>query len=451
MNQHSSKRQSEHSLRILLLHAWGNENAGDKALAAGAIECIRRNYPLSKVTVVSVHSERNDQFHETQEYLTKRYSNIEVVPNDLRFVFSSSLPNILTLLIHALGFVYPPVLRRFYRNSVVYGRLFESDIVLRNGGHHIFWSNRMGQQKAILFKYLFPLILARRLKVPYGLHAQSFGPFEFSIKHWLVKCVFYYVLSGAAFISCRESASVNMLQEFMPRIDRPETVLDAAMFITGRDSVGAMHLLDRYSLRSGDFVAFTMRLSLRGSHRDIPSDEFSIYSYRIVQFLSKWTTNQSIPIAIVCQVPRDIQDAKYVLSRLSQEQRKQCRLIENTCSPETLVAFYAHCKCLIGMRFHSLIFALISGMPVGAIYYYDIGPKIEGIMKDIGQSKYSIRLDNVSAQELYEMAVSLVQEAPRLLKFNAVAVFSLLEMSSLILCRQISDAIKIPKGDREYD
>jgi len=293
----------------------------------------------------------------------------------------------------------------------------------------------MGQKRHILRKYIVPLAIARRLKKRYGLHAQSFGPFEFYRTGWIVKQVFKYVLAGAEFISVRETASVAALRICSISKKPVRHVLDPAFFLSTTNDRGVSDILDRYSLRHKGFVACTFRLSKRGSQADLPSHEYTRYAARLAEFVLLWITNTDIPLAMVCQVPKDVENTESVLSCIPSSQRMKCHILTDRYSPELLMGLYANAICVLGMRFHSLVFALAVGTPVMGLYYYDIGPKIRGLMHDIGQPQYAHALENTHGRRIYDSASHLVANA-RMVTNDVVATIAQMRTASLDVLRQ---------------
>ena len=154
----------------------------------------------------------------------------------------------------------------------------------------------------------------------------------------------------------------------------------------------AARILERNGLASKRFLAVTLRLSARGSQKNLPPEAHASYARKIAEFVSLWTRNEPSPVVFVCQVPKDVEDTRFVLSQLSDGERAKCVVLEHIAAPELLTALYAHAGAVVGMRFHSLIFALSAKIPAMGVYYYDIGPKIQGLMDDLGYPEYAVSL-----------------------------------------------------------
>lgn len=409
--------ESEGPLRIALFYAWGNANAGDKALALGTVESLHKCFPQASFQVVSMYGQGHKDVDISRGYVTSGDAQVCVIPDDLSSVQKWPRSRVLRMLdasLLPLGVLCPPLLRFLRRKSAVFAAIENADLVLLNGGHLLFWSNRMGQKRRIVTKYLLPLLMAKRLGKAYGLHAQSYGPFEFSGRDRVFRRLFRRVLLGANYLSVRESASLSHLGVCLGSTDRIRRVLDSAFFLNTRDDEAAASILKEHGLTSNRFLALTVRLSKRGSQADLPSESYADYASKMAECLTLWTEKTTMPIVFVCQVPKDVEDSRSIVSRLPDAAQKQCVVLEHNASPEQLIALYAHATALVGMRFHSLIFALLAHIPVMGVYYYDIGPKIKGLMEDLGFPQYALSLDETDGASLYQSVSELVDQAETL-------------------------------------
>jgi len=439
-SKNSTQQKIGNPIKILLLYAWGNRNVGDKALALGTIESLHQCFPSAIIDVVSIFDKRNDDFETSRKYIADRYPDVRMLPNDLFLRHMPGDSKIIKLsrrILLVFGLFYPPILKYVYKGSSVFTALLGTDIVLLNGGHLLFWSDRMGQKQKIMKRYVVPLVLAKRLRKRYVLHAQSFGPFEFNRGNYLFYLIFRYIMSGAKYISVRDSVSLSHLKMCMGRTDGVKRILDSAFFLTGRDDSNALLILKRHSLIPKEFLAITVRLSKRGSQKNLDTDLYESYANKIRAFIALWTSNQSVPIAFICQVPKDVEDTEFILSKLSEEQRNKYVVIKDNLSPELLIAFYANATALIGMRFHSLVFALSANTPIIGLYYYDIGPKIKGIMHDLGYPEYAFCIDDVSGARVYDSASKLLASTHDVSKRLRDRVSSLKKASLDIVMNQI--------------
>lgn len=71
-------------------------------------------------------------------------------------------------------------------------------------------------------------------------------------------------------------------------------------------------------------------------------------------------------------------------------------------SAEQIGALISRCTLLIGMRFHSVVFGTVIGVPTLAIDYTQGGGKVGAYMKELGMSDYTISIDNLNLQNVLE-------------------------------------------------
>ncbi|HDH44651.1 MAG TPA: hypothetical protein ENG66_04595 [Thermococcus sp.] len=89
-------------------------------------------------------------------------------------------------------------------------------------------------------------------------------------------------------------------------------------------------------------------------------------------------------------------------------------------TPYDLISLYASARLLIGTRFHSVIFALLSGTPVVAISYF--GPKTFGIMKSLGLEQFVLDIGKANAEELKSIIQYVLEHEDQIRKKISVRV-----------------------------
>jgi colanic acid/amylovoran biosynthesis protein len=82
-------------------------------------------------------------------------------------------------------------------------------------------------------------------------------------------------------------------------------------------------------------------------------------------------------------------------------------LMEERCDPTEITGLYASLDFLVGMRFHSVIFALTSYVPSIAIEYHY---KARGIMRDLGLEEWVLALDDMTEDRIITLFDRLVHE-----------------------------------------
>ena len=87
-------------------------------------------------------------------------------------------------------------------------------------------------------------------------------------------------------------------------------------------------------------------------------------------------------------------------------------LVDEDLSVHDLFDLYGSLDFLIGTRFHSVIFALLMGVPAIAISYSS--PKAYGIMKMIGLERFCLEISNIKLKELVQRFVDLEQSSQKI-------------------------------------
>lgn len=149
-----------------------------------------------------------------------------------------------------------------------------------------------------------------------------------------------------------------------------------------------------------------------------PDLERQKYISRITRFCSNSTAND-FQVVIFNQVSSDLvvaNEIRLAVSAVIVDQE------DHDCS--VFSSMIAQCDFFLASRFHSCIFALLGAVPCIALSYL---PKTQGIMEDLGLSKYTRDIRNFDPDEIYKMASS-----------NSLETFSL-EIQSAVSRHKAND------------
>ncbi|MFB0516538.1 MAG: polysaccharide pyruvyl transferase family protein [Candidatus Neomarinimicrobiota bacterium] len=72
-----------------------------------------------------------------------------------------------------------------------------------------------------------------------------------------------------------------------------------------------------------------------------------------------------------------------------------------------LLRAYRSCDAVVGMRYHSLIFGLVAGVPTGAVIYH---PKVRALVKKFQLERYACELAEVTAERLKGIVQALEED-----------------------------------------
>lgn len=386
---------------ILVAYCYDDENKGDAAITLGLMRLLSEKFPKARITLMSMFSEEDPRFLKSCKYIKKWYPNVSIV--------GSIIPNrspLRKLLFSLILFLFPRLYLRMTSKKGSLYAILTSNIIISNGGY-LFYTfpskiNWIESLQKIIFPFAYPLILARRLGIPYGFYAQSFGPFK-GFTRFIMKWLF----SGAAFIYARESISLQNVLSLGIRKESHflKVVPDLSFSFGQKDEGEAAKILQNYSLTSKQFIGITVRRSsfAGGSIHDTT---YHRYVSKMAEIIDLWINKKGSAIAIFSQtinprwyVENDFKSAMGVYKLVSNKAR--CVLIKEDLPPQVLRALYGHARVFLGARLHSVIFALMEGVPVVALEDYYFGPKTLGIMKDLGLNEYVFLIEKLDPEEIF--------------------------------------------------
>ena len=271
----------------------------------------------------------------------------------------------------------------------------EFDVICVKGGGflhaHGEWSSAY-----VIWYFLFYIKLAKKLGKKVLIMPNSFGPFiGLTVRRQLKKH-----LSDIDIIYARENISADALGLLLDK--RIDVRKDLGFFLeVNRSNVNRNVDLSEFTKSEGKkFIGVTMRpWRFPGSSNSARDYDNYIQSYiKAVGYLvdkgfNVVLFNQSIG-------PNAHEDDRLALKRVA-DYYQHSNLVhwlneDLTCSQ--LKYLYGQCHIFIGTRFHSVIFALTSGVPSIAIGYG--GNKALGIMKSFDLAEFHIPIGSVTDKKL---------------------------------------------------
>ncbi|MBY0403919.1 MAG: polysaccharide pyruvyl transferase family protein, partial [Cyanobacteria bacterium] len=241
--------------------------------------------------------------------------------------------------------------------------------------------------------------------VPVVVWGQGLGPLNKGLSKWLVGQFF----RGCERIALRDPNSVALLKGILPLKFHSKIVLTADPVWLLTDSTWEKTPIQNEDLTLGSEIpepknlgAFHLGLSLREwlalDEEGVNALVESIYQLASAQkdkrlrlFLFPFQENQDQEILIRTAT---------LLDALIQS-RGECIFLEVEWIPSTqLVSAMALCHGFIGMRFHSIILALLAQVPVYGIIY---DPKVEALLSGLGLAGVSVsQLNRLDPQQVVQ-------------------------------------------------
>lgn len=391
-------------MRIALTNCWHDDNKGDSGIVWGTIESILYNYPNAQISLVSTFSEDDPRYENSFRHLQRRFPSVDVFGSPIERmdaynpeISSKRMNNFVRrcwwsahLIRSLLALLLTSILPRKFINKPCLKAIKQSDLVISKGGH-IFYATNFLDLFGMLF-HSYPLLLAWRLKKPFGIYAQSIGPLYNLVSKLFIKWLF----SKAEFLLVRENISKQELIQCGIPEEKITVVPDAAFGLTPNLTERVKVLLETNGLIPNSFVVFTPR-------QWVFKTEFNRQKYMegVAETADFVIESLSLKVALVShtQGPIKIEDDRVVVEDIYKliKNKENAVIINEDLSPTELISLYSQSKFVVGTRFHSIIFALIGKKPCIAISYS--GPKAHGIMQMFGLEEFVINIDEFKTED----------------------------------------------------
>ena len=387
------------TMRILVVNAIQTETVGDAALLSVLGDQLEQAFPGCEIGISSLDDPRHHVVSGRWRNLgsLRRWSAAEDISRPRRTLRKA--------FVAALGFLwfrgprgpYERVARFFPAEVRAELRaLVQADLVVSCSGGYLNGTKSISGDLSVACT-VAPLILAERLGTPVICGPQSVGPFGREFQRRSAQ----RALRGAELVLVREDTSFALVRAMGVEPPTLARAVDSAFGFRAGPSDGWR---DRISAAADDvLVGMTARAWLAPPHRDA----FERTLARLIDHI------QSDPRFRVVLVPQNTstlvdEDDREVNRRVAAhcEGPRLPLLVERRSDPTEITGLYSSLDFVVGMRFHSVIFALTSFVPSIAIGYHH---KAMGIMSDLGLEEWVVPLEAVTADRITALFDRLVQ------------------------------------------
>ncbi|HYC11579.1 MAG TPA: polysaccharide pyruvyl transferase family protein [Nitrososphaerales archaeon] len=339
-------------MRVTIIGSYGYGNLGDELMLDGVLAGIRRTVPEAKITVISGDPKDTSKSHRVHSIGRGGGSSVR--------------------------------LRRFWE-------LVRSDLFLVGGGNvrDQLPGTLQPSQPNALSVWLGQVLLAHEIGVPTMCYAISIG-------HILTPEggeVLRDCLGKVDAISVRDSASATRISEL--GVKREVVVAaDAAFSVIPAPQLPATRRGLVISLRhwyeKGNYVE--------------DEETFGRMIHETAEFCDIFFERHGEPIWLVPFKATDADnDCDTVIHKELVDQvrhREGIRLLDRVPDLNTALPIFATARLVLGMRLHSIILATAVGTPWVAISY---DPKVRAFAQYAKQDRFSLEVNEVSAQKLSEL------------------------------------------------
>ena len=276
--------------------------------------------------------------------------------------------------------------------------------VFVKGGGFIHSYGKLTDSYTVYFN-LFHIRLALRFGKSVFVMPNSFGPFSGPLVKHMVQSTF----RRCKYVCTRESISREMLS----KIGVKNHLIPDLGFSLCKSLVPGEFTNLQENISTRKIVAITVRPYRYPTSSNI-SEKQNQYILAISDFAKYLYMSGYYPVfveQVIAKNPHAHEsDMRAILEITSGLLEGEYAILSNTSwSCRQLKAIYASCYCVVGTRFHSVIFALSEGVRALAISYG--GNKGEGILKDIGLSEYCIPIEQLDFNRIKGAFEALVSDS----------------------------------------
>lgn len=327
--------------KIVLSGYFGFNNAGDEAILYAMLKTLKKIEPELEITVLTHDPEKTlKQYAGMGIKVANRWKIFEVIP-----------------------------------------ALFRCDLLLSGGGSLF---QDVSSSNSPLY-YLGIIFLARLFDKPVMLYAQGIGPLKKKRNRRLAS----WILNMVNKITVRDQESKEDLIEL--GIQQEIIVTADAVLALQKQEIEekpGQEILKRYEIKREEGE------KLLGVY--LRPWEKNEYLLPLVEALNAMMEKNWKIVFVPMHFPGDIPVAKEAVHLLNNHQGV---ILRETYSPEEMISITKNFDLVVGMRLHSLIMAVVAGVPMVGLSY---DPKVERFLRQAGQVAL-LSVNNLNAQNLVEM------------------------------------------------
>jgi polysaccharide pyruvyl transferase WcaK-like protein/O-antigen/teichoic acid export membrane protein len=392
---HKKLRATARPSATLLVNCWHDSNKGDAAISIGVINALKNNGVADVIRVASY------VYYPTAEELHYGFRHVRTAHPDVEFV-QTALPakaksvGSRKALLLAMRGVVKLLLPDLLSDLEMEAAIRKSSVVVSNGGLY-FGFAKTGFFFSLyhLLAFSYPMLLAKRMGVPYVLYAQSFGPFRDGLsRRWMKRLV-----AGSSGTWARESFSRDVLKSLGAPEEKLDVVADAAFGL--KAPLSAEPVLVRFGLSQGKYVAISARsLDASGHSTELEQN----YRNSLVSTIEWLVKEKQLGVVLVAHTTGPVADeddrttSRAIHSRLAKDVSGRVLVLEDDLSPSELANLYGSAALVISTRFHAFVLSLCGGAPSIAIPYF--GLKTQGSLRDMGLSELLLEVKDLSFEVL---------------------------------------------------
>ncbi|MEN3943056.1 polysaccharide pyruvyl transferase family protein [Prosthecobacter sp. SYSU 5D2] len=360
---------------VLLQCAWATKNIGDIGHTPGTLRFLEQYLPEAKVILWAANTNEA-----VDAMLMKRFPKLEIVKGALS-----------------------------KEGGAVQEAIQRSDFFLRGPG--------MGQSTDFM-------IYCNKIGKPWGLQGQSYFPDmvkgpggEERVK----------LLNGAAYIYCRDSKTLKLLQDVGVKPPVLEFGPDGCFGIDVRDEEKALARMKKHGLEEKKFITLQLRTHsptspgvddkrpqklnpLNPTPENIADDTRRAKVYQ--DLIAMWVKETGYKVVIAPEVYKEMEyNKKFIYDTLPDDLKKHVVNFDEFWNVDEACSFYARAHTVICHEPHTPIMALAMGTPMMHTFSEFHSPKC-WMFKDIGLEEWAPEFDATPAEKMFEILMGIHKDYP---------------------------------------
>jgi len=379
--------------KVIFLNTHSTLNTGDTGIVLAQIQYFRKHFPNLEISLTS----------RTPEIDQKFYNSMGIK------VFSALIPSpsISVGGIQKIKYILKNLINLKAKINLI-REIKESDLVISSGGGY-FYTYRKILPGPMFFQNLLHVGLARLLNKPIIFFPQSFGPFNNSLSLKLIKKVLQS--SNVIKVFVRENTSYELLLNILDTGYQKKVELCPDMAFYLNRELHQRYIDKQYLNLPKPILAITLRewcfpevkskqdkLAKREAYLDTLINISKIF---INQFRGSVVVFPQVRGPGIIEDDRKITDEfKNRLKKLVINKNILFIKLDDIISPSKIINILSQTDIIIATRFHSAIFALMSGVPVISITYQ---PKSKGIMKLLELEHFCLNITDIQVKEILRL------------------------------------------------
>ena len=433
--------------RLLIAYSWSINNIGDIGITPGVLNLLKRQGIEWPVTVLASQPEGDPAVEKVRAYFPRYYPDCSTLANPFvsllgthqearapgsawhafhsrwgrtqleGFQNGCAPPRVAQGIVEDLLDRFPhEALDQLRRENAAAAEAFErAGFVLYNSGTTFnFGRLRVRDLWGYALLWAMPLIMARALKIPYGVNGQSFEAIE-----WPWDIAMRRVFADARFVFCRDTDSLEYLQQRGLLCRSSGFRPDSTFFFQGFDEPWADEFLKTHSLASKEFICVITRIPGDAHHYHDPAggalsiERRDDHTAKLRRLIEEWIARTGLRVLICPENRAEIDRARtHLYDRLSDAARSKCVCMGTFWTTEQAYSMYRRARIVVSMEMHSIIMALNVGTPIIHPVFLEAGRKAR-MVADIGLADWYLDIDSAPPDALVQSTLAIHRDYPQ--------------------------------------